>query len=1215
MGIEILGEMVASIPEFRRLVAELARSGGNGRGGGRLQVLDEASPVVLAALWQELARPLLVVTPRPEEARRLAEQIALWGAPDARLFPESEALPFERLASDTETTHQRLTTLSYLSSPPNGASEDLPPLVVASISAITQKTASPASFTTASQVLSRGDRVDVGDLLHSWRRMGYSHGPVVDMPGWMGRRGGIIDIFPVGADSPARVELWGDEIDSLRTFDPVTQRSTGMVESIAIPPAAETLPGFFDPELAASIIGGITTSGLSPEERDRVDGELDRLLDGYDVEEVNYYAGIFNDGSLLDYLPPDGLVVVLRPDEVVRAAWESDERTAELRRVKEGRGELPGAFPSSHFTWPEIEVGLAAHRLRLDLLPWGADELDKRGVHALPVTSAEGFFGNLDRFSARAAELTESATAVVAVTSLPKRLVEVFDEAGVAVTLMDELPSTPQPGSITILPSTGAGISTGFTLVSGKDRLALFSDAEIFGVAKRRRAGRRRVQQRRESLLGQLSPGDYVVHIEHGIGRFLGTGQPEGEGPEAEYLILEYSVGDRLFVPMDHLDRITPYVAPMDRTPNLTRLGSQEWQRTKQRVEESTREMAAELLGLYARREAVEGHAFAPDTPWQLQLEDSFPFEETEDQVATVTEIKADMERSRPMDRLVCGDVGYGKTEIALRAAFKAVMEGKQVAVLVPTTVLAQQHYATFSQRLAAYPVRVDVLSRFRTDAEQKEIVEGLASGKVDICIGTHRLVQRDVRFADLGLVIVDEEQRFGVTHKERLKQMRSEVDVLTLTATPIPRTLHMAMAGVRDMSTIMTAPEERLPIKTYVSEFSDSLIREAILREIDRQGQVYFLHNRVNNIDHIALYLRTIVPEATVGVAHGQMAEGELERNMLAFAQAEMDVLVCTTIIESGLDIPNVNTLIVNRADAFGLAQLYQLRGRVGRGSKRAYAYLLIPPARVLTETAEKRLKTMLAATELGAGFRIAMADLEIRGAGNILGSQQSGHIHAVGFDLYAKMLAEATEQVRAQVASAHGAGEVGGAHMSSEGASTATGSGVVQTEGGSPFGEEDIGPISVDLGIPASIPDDYVSDLPTRIDLYRRMVQATDAGEINVLEAELRDRFGPAPWQVQNLLFTVRVRVAAGGAGIVSVTRSDDRLVLRLASETGGAKTPLQRHLGDDADVGNTQVRLSLYQDDDDDEEEWEVRLTRVIEGIAQFRRHITEHAAALA
>ena len=462
-----------------------------------------------------------------------------------------------------------------------------------------------------------------------------------------------------------------------------------------------------------------------------------------------------------------------------------------------------------------------------------------------------------------------------------------------------------------------------------------------------------------------------------------------GEEEGLEYLILHYSQGDKLYVPMDHLDRVTPYIAPADQLPSLTRLGTQEWRRAKERVARSTRAMAAELLALYAARELVEGNRHQADAPWQAELEESFPYEETPDQLQTMAEVKADMESAKPMDRLVCGDVGYGKTEIALRAAFKAVMNGKQVAVLVPTTVLAQQHYVTFSQRLSAYPVKIEVLSRFRTDGEQRQIVEGVAAGRIDVCIGTHRLIQRDVHFKDLGLVIIDEEQRFGVAHKERLKQMRREVDVLTLTATPIPRTLHMSLAGVRDMSTIDTPPEERMPIKTYVSEFSDELIREAILRELDRQGQVYFLHNRVYNIDYMAEYVRSMVPEATIGIAHGQMAESQLERTMLDFAAGKMDVLMCTTIIESGLDIPNVNTLIVNRAHTFGLAQLYQLRGRVGRSSRRAYAYLLIPKARSLTETAEKRLKTMLAATELGAGFHIAMKDLEIRGAGNILGGR----------------------------------------------------------------------------------------------------------------------------------------------------------------------------------------------------------------------------------
>ena len=451
---------------------------------------------------------------------------------------------------------------------------------------------------------------------------------------------------------------------------------------------------------------------------------------------------------------------------------------------------------------------------------------------------------------------------------------------------------------------------------------------------------------------------------------------------------------------MDHLDRVTPYVAPMERAPSLTRLGTQEWSKTKAKVEKSTREMAGELLELYAEREVTKGYAMQPDTPWQMQLEDSFPYTETDDQLSTLSEIKNDLESEKPMDRLVCGDVGYGKTEIALRAAFKTVMEGKQVAVLVPTTVLAQQHFETFQNRIAAFPMKIEVLSRFKTLREQKDILEKIKNGAIDICIGTHRLVQKDISFKDIGLIIIDEEQRFGVSHKEQLKQIRKQVDVLTLTATPIPRTLHMSLAGVRDMSTIETPPEDRLPIKTYVSEFSDDLIREAILRELDREGQVYFLHNRVHDIEYMSNYIRDLIPHASIGIAHGQMSEGELEKSMIQFSNGDINVLVCTTIIESGLDIQNANTLIINRADRFGLSQLYQLRGRIGRGSKRGFSYLLIPKATSLTESAERRLKAMMSATELGSGFKIAMKDLEIRGAGNILGAEQSGHIHAVGFD-----------------------------------------------------------------------------------------------------------------------------------------------------------------------------------------------------------------------
>ena len=883
---------------------------------------------------------------------------------------------------------------------------------------------------------------------------------------------------------------------------------------------------------------------------------------------------------------------------------------------------------------------------------------------ALPFLATGNYYGNLERFVEDVWELTEEDRAmVVAVSSHSRRLAEIFGGEGVDVALADGLDDVPAAGSITLMQSAAGGLSDGFSLPlstdmdgldgddnhphpnpppsrgRGQNRLVVFSDVEIFGVAKQRRTRRRSVRAARDAFLSELSPGDYVVHVEHGIGRFSGTvrGVKADAGSRAvsrdngdddrEYLAIEYANDDKLYVPLEHLDRVAPYIAPMDRPPSLTRLGTQEWRRAKARAERSTMEMASELLALYAARELAEGHSFVPDAQWQSELEESFPFEETPDQRRTIEEVKADMESPKPMDRLVCGDVGYGKTEIALRAAFKAVMDGKQVAVLVPTTVLAQQHYATFSQRLSAFPTRVEVLSRFRTPQEQRSVVDRLADGQVDICIGTHRLIQRDVRFKELGLVIVDEEQRFGVAHKERLKRMRSEVDVLTLTATPIPRSLHMALAGVRDMSTMETPPEERLPIKTYVSEMSDALIREAILREIDRQGQVYFLHNRVYNIDYMARHLSRLVPEARVGVGHGQMNEGELEDVMVEFAEGKLDVLVCTTIIESGLDIPNVNTLIINRADTLGLSQLYQLRGRVGRSARRAYCYLMVPPSGSLTEPAEKRLRAMLDASELGAGFRIAMKDLEIRGAGNILGAEQSGNIHAVGFDLYTRLLSNAVEELRAR---GEGAGvsdqqsAVSGQGAMANGTASELPNGRGRAVDGSATKEEERVEPTLDIGIPASIPEEYIEDLPARLRMYQRIVtlgtaqaevslngtaEQGEEGEdaikagVSEIEDEMRDRFGPLPWQAVNLLYVTRLRLYAKDAGIESVTRERNRVVLRYGGDIGGARRAMERVLGRQAEIGNTQVRLPMDMLGAD----WEGALETALRALAEFTRRM--------
>ena len=1323
MTLGVLRDLMDGVPEYCRL-----RDGvREGRRRLMVETPAKAAAFTLGTLLRDVAAPMLVVAPRPEDARRLHEQLVAWCGEDASLlhFAESEILPFERLDSDTETVQQRLRVLSMLtnmdgldggelSSPPPQPSPikgegvrphpNLPPrgegtlrqgkghnvMVVASVGALMQRTLGRDVMEVSGHTLRRGEEVELGELLDLWRRLGYRFESAVYGPGVVSRRGGIIDVFPVAAEMPVRIELWGNEVDSIREFDPTTQRSGDVVESVRVTPAHEILPAMTPYGELERLAARVDVGNCTPSVQSRIREELELLMEGQEVEEQGFYAGFFNQGGLADYFSEDALLVAYKPDEIADAAWEIEERGHQLRETKEGRGELPRNFPSSHLAWKDVEAQFERFGQRLDLqVTTYIDEQDGwfdrlttnensspplqpfpiKGEGAsvtLPFLDTTNYFGNLERFVEDAWELTEEDGAtVVAVSSHSRRLAEIFGGEGVDVSLVDGLERVPEPGSITLMQSAAGGLGDGFSLpvsndmngrdtftptltlphqgggdfrdspsnlppggegiqsVKGQKRLVVFSDVEIFGMAKQRRTRRRSVRAARDAFLSELSPGDYVVHVEHGIGRFQGTVRDvKGEGngdDDREYLFIEYANDDKLYVPLEHLDRVAPYIAPMDRPPSLTRLGTQEWRRAKARAERSTREMASELLALYAARELAEGHSFVPDAQWQSELEESFPFEETADQQRTIEEVKADMESAKPMDRLVCGDVGYGKTEIALRAAFKAVMDGKQVAVLVPTTVLAQQHYATFSQRLSAFPTRVEVLSRFRTQQEQRSVVERLAEGKVDICIGTHRLIQRDVRFKELGLVIVDEEQRFGVAHKERLKRMRQEVDVLTLTATPIPRSLHMALAGVRDMSTMETPPEERLPIKTYVSENSDALIREAILREIDRQGQVYFLHNRVYNIDYMARYIGRLVPEARVGVGHGQMAEGELEDVMLEFAEGKLDVLVCTTIIESGLDIPNVNTLIINRADTLGLSQLYQLRGRVGRSARRAYCYLLVPPSGSMTEPAEKRLRAMLDATELGAGFRIAMKDLEIRGAGNILGAEQSGNISAVGFDLYTRLLSNAVEEMRARGGQVSGVGD----QVSGDGGHGERANGAVDGSAvdGSAVQEEERAEPTLDIGVPASIPEEYIEDLPARLRMYQRIVtlgvaQAQDAEDSEVkegddaikarvgeIEDELRDRFGPLPWQVVNLLYVTRLRLYAKEAGIESVTRERNRVVLRYGGEIGGARRAMQRALGRHAEVGNTQVRLPM----DALGAEWESALEDALRGLAEFMRRM--------
>lgn len=1188
-GLSELGTILETMPEFQRLLGAASRC----RLTGKAQVSPEGTAFTLSTLWSNVGLPTLVVTPRPEDARTLYDQLIGWAGDDNSIlhFPETETLPFERLVSDSETTRHRLRTLATMLNP-----EGRPPLVVASTTATAQKTIARGTFESARHKVSLNDQLNLEHTLDTWHQLGYQFESMASAPGSVSRRGGILDIYPIGARAPARIELWGDKVDSIRLFDPETQRSTEMIDAIEVTPAQETLPGLVDKTEIEQILNSMDFSNCTGPAQDRIMHELDLLMENHEIEELGFYSGLFNKGSLLDYFPDNGLLVKFHPSAVAEAAQSYDHRANDLRHVKELRGDLPTKFPSSHLLWPEVQASMSDFGHQLYVTQWSTQESTGTDSFIMPFTSAPNFNGNTPMFVEETDQLAKDGHRVLAVTSVPNRLSEILQEYGIESTQINSLDSPPDSGTVTVLNSPSAGLNEGCVLTVGNQKLVILTDREIFGVAKQRRSTKHRTAHR-NSFLSEMKQGDYVVHVEHGIGRFIGTGRSPRDDSDKEYLILEYAEHDQLYVPMDHLDRVTSYIAPMDKTPTLTRIGTQEWKRAKEKVEKATREMASELLSLYAARELAQGQCLTTNGPWQTELEDSFPFADTPDQKEANLAVKEDMERGRPMDRLICGDVGYGKTEIALRATFKAVMNGKQVAILVPTTVLAQQHYVTFSQRLRAYPVTIEVLSRFRSNREQQAVVDGLSRGTVDICIGTHRLIQEDIRFKELGMVVIDEEQRFGVAHKERLKQMRHEVDVLTLTATPIPRTLHLSLAGIRDMSIIETPPEERLPIKTYVSEFSDELIREAIRREIDRQGQVYFLHNRVHNIDYIAGYVQRLVPEATVGVAHGQMPEKQLERSMVDFAEGKFDVLACTTIIESGLDITNVNTLIVNRADTFGLAQLYQLRGRVGRGARRAYSYLLIPPSKSLTDTAEKRLRTMLEATELGAGFQIAMKDMEIRGAGNVLGAEQSGHIHAVGFDLYTRLLGEAVEEVRARTTTNEKLDLTSIPEKQADKAKA-------------PLSDtEEIMP-RVDLSVPANIPQQYIQDLSTRLNIYRRISGLESMENVPLLEEELKDRFGELPWQVRNLTYIVRLKIQAKQAGVKSISRENDFIVLRLHQDVGGAGPALQKLLGRRVHVGHTRLQLNIGRP----KESWEEPLMATVERLAAFTGHLSKHISPL-
>ncbi|MDQ3809386.1 MAG: transcription-repair coupling factor, partial [Chloroflexota bacterium] len=1096
------------------------------------------------------------------DARAYANELRAWlSDPDAvLLFPETDALPYDRLPNDPDKLAERLGTLQRLAGV-GGATGA--PLVVASARATMDLLLDPTSFRFSHRLVRRGQQLPPAELAAEWLRLGYEPSPLVDQPGLFSRRGGILDVYPPGGEA-LRIELWGDEVETIRLFDPATQRSIGQLEQCSIGPAHEVLP--------RPLPLSIKLDSLRPQFAEPFHRDLRLLRQGSQAfGALEFYRGFLASATLLDYLPADGILAVDSSEAVAATAREFEDQVEQLHADLLQRGEVPPGLARPYRSWAEVSRTLPRDLARLEVT------FDPDG-ESLPLVHAPRFGGRLEPFLTSLVDRRHETAVVVSQQS--GRLAELLQEQGLSVAAKDELPK--QPGAVELVNGL---LKEGW--VADELGLALFTDSEIFGWTKQRRAAptRRAVSERaaaaRENFIADLAPGDLVVHVDHGIARYGGLVRtPLGARPDqeqhlqlpghAEFLLLHYAEGDNLYVPVSQADRVGRYVGAGEADPPLTRLGSGDWVRAKARVRRSVRDLAHELMELYGARAALQGHGYPPDTQWQIELEGSFPFEETPDQVLAIADVKRDMESPRPMDRLLVGDVGFGKTEVALRAAFKAVQDGRQVAVLVPTTVLAQQHFNTFRDRLQPFPVNVEMLSRFRSEREQRQILAGLAAGSVDICIGTHRLLSRDVEFKNLGLVVIDEEQRFGVAHKERLKQLRKEVDVLTLTATPIPRTLHMGLVGVRDLSVLETAPEARLPVRTYVTDYDDGLVAEAILREIDRGGQVYFVNNRVQGIETIANRLRRLVPEARVAVAHGQMPEEQLEQTMLAFAEGEHDVLVCTTIIESGLDIPNANTLIVNSAHRFGLAQLYQLRGRVGRGASRAYAYLLYARDMSLSEIAQERLKTIFEATELGAGMRIAMKDLEIRGAGNLLGAAQSGHIAAVGFDLYTRLLAEQVELLKAR------------------------------HNGSTPLAFER-GWASLDLPLNGFIPPEYVSDDAVRLRLYQRFSAVEDDLGLASLVAELEDRFGPLPEPTQHLVYLTSLRLRASEAGVEAITATHDEVIVKFERLPPVNVDQLARQARTALKRGSNQLRFARGAD-----LAWMERLYSVVAALPQGVGH---------
>jgi transcription-repair coupling factor (superfamily II helicase) len=1083
---------------------------------GTLAVATPAQAFVLAGLVRlGSRRPVLVVTPTGAAADQLAHDLGVFvgGAGTVEAFPAWETLPFERVSPEVSTMGRRLQLLWRLG---EGRSTEGAEIVVAPIKAVLQRLG-PWRNAARPVTVAKGDRIVLDELVGRLVGMGYRREPIVEHRGELAVRGGIVDVFPSTSDEPVRIDLWGDDVDRLTVFDVSDQRSIDDLGHVELFGCRELV---LDPPMTARADELVGTAPWGRHQWERMAGG--ELFDGME----SWLPWLSDSEELItDLLGDDSLVVLVEPSRIRdRAAELLDEESA-----------LADALAA---TWG-LEDGVGAPRLHAEF-----DRLLARGspgVLSLVPTAVgpevpsvesrgwEPILGDGVKLAGQISLLIEDGYSVVLCSSSlggAERLSALLAEEGLSAPVVAgptdgaspgptdvDLPELASPGARIVVTS----VDRGFVLPRAK--VAVLAESDVTGRRRPHRQARARARPV-DGFFDDLAPGSYVVHRQHGVARYGGMVTRSMGGSTRDYLLLEYRGADKLYLPTDQIELITPYAG--GDSPTVSRLGGSEWQRARSKARAAVHEIAEELVALYRRRLQVEGHAFGPDTPWQGELESSFPFVETSDQLRAIEEVKADMERPQPMDRLVCGDVGFGKTEVAIRAAFKAVQDGYQAAVLVPTTLLASQHSQTFAERYAPFPVRVELLSRFLTNAQVKSVLAGLADGSVDVVVGTHRLLGGDVTFKKLGLLVVDEEQRFGVSHKEAIKALTDGVDVLTLTASPIPRTLEMALTGIRDLSMVNTPPAARRPILTHVGEFEAAAASEAIRRELLREGQVFYVHNRVQDIEEVASRVARMAPEARVAVAHGQMDEGSLEKVILDFWEGEYDVLVCTTIIESGIDMPTVNTLVVDRADLLGLGQLHQLRGRVGRAGQRAYAYLFHPVDRVLSEQAYERLRTIGDHTELGSGFKIALRDLQIRGAGNLLGRDQSGHIAAIGYDLYVQMVAEAVSELKGEPR-----------HQPVE--------------------------LSIDLPDTAHLPPDYVEAEDVRLEAYRRLAAVESDDQIDDVQREWEDRFGPIPAPARALLDVARLRAECIRLGITEVAVTVPRRGMGgsgSGSRTGGGE-----------------------------------------------------------